>query len=139
MRKLSLDFKKANSYYFIIKLLGLENQVAIIKSDFNNYMVYRFGKPGEVEFEFPAKRDSKSWKKFSLLHKHYSMGSGSGVNYVANGLSFKNYVYNVYKESNRVSRDDWSTSCGIQIINSKTGKRNAFTEIARLLSTICRI
>lgn len=48
--------------------------VALSKEKKGAYLVYRFGKPGNVELEYPAKKDGDSWKRFQ--YNTYSRGGG---------------------------------------------------------------
>lgn len=82
-------------------------------------IVYRFGKKSKIELEYP--KDKKdSWSKFR--YSYYLRGGGAeNAGLDLNHLSFTigDYAYQVYQE---YSAEDGSTSCGVRIKNSKTGK-----------------
>lgn len=85
----------------------------------DSYIVYRYGRPKNIEFEFPKKREN-SWKQFSysgFLRGGEAGNEGMEMNY----LVFNNdgFIYTVYQE---YSASEKKTSYGIRIEIVKTKK-----------------
>jgi hypothetical protein len=84
----------------------------------SDYIIYRYGKPNDIEMEYPDKTDS-SWDKFT--YSYYIRGGGTdneGMD--LNYLDFENsgYKYEIYEEYDSQSDE---TSVGITVTNLKTG------------------
>lgn len=90
------------------------NKYAVLAKDkANAYIVYRFGTPQKIEFEFPEKTKD-SWSKFS--YSFYFRGGGTQNDALdLNYIHFKNkgYKYTIY---------DKTPETGILITNLKTNK-----------------
>jgi hypothetical protein len=56
----------------------------------NSYLVYRYGKKGKVELEYPAKKDKSSFGKFTYS-SYYRGGGKSNLGLDLQRLSFRNY------------------------------------------------
>jgi hypothetical protein len=83
----------------------------------DSYIVYRYGRPRNIEFEFPKKREN-SWKQFT--YSAFLRGGGTGnENMDMNYLVFNNdgFVYTVYQEH---SASENKTTYGIRIEIMKT-------------------
>jgi hypothetical protein len=65
----------------------------------NSYLVYRYGKKGRVELEYPAKKDKSSFGKFTYS-SYYRGGSKSNLGLDLQRLSFRNHNtdYEVFYE-----------------------------------------
>ena len=58
--------KKHEEVIYTFKLLNSSKVISICKDKENQYLVYRFGTGKKIEFEYPGKLDSSSWKAFEL-------------------------------------------------------------------------
>jgi hypothetical protein len=56
----------------------------------NSYLVYRYGKKGKVELEYPAKKDKSSFGKFTYS-SYYRGGGKSNLGLDLQRLSFRNH------------------------------------------------
>jgi hypothetical protein len=56
----------------------------------NSYLVYRYGKKGRVELEYPAKKDKSSFGKFTYS-SYYRGGGKSNLGLDLQRLSFRNH------------------------------------------------
>lgn len=101
------------------KLADSDKIATICISKLNaDYIIYRYGKPSNIEMEYPDKTDS-SWDKFT--YSYYLRGGGidnEGMD--LNYLYFENsgYKYEIYQEYDSQSDE---TSVGITVTNLKTG------------------
>ncbi|MGB4661240.1 MAG: hypothetical protein WBI07_18860 [Mobilitalea sp.] len=85
----------------------------------SDYIIYRYGKPNDIELEYPDTTDS-SWDKFT--YSYYFRGGGpdnEGID--LNYLDFENdgYRYKIYEEYD--SQSDKSM-VGITVTNLNTGE-----------------
>lgn len=90
-----------------------------------SYIVYRFGTKGQIELEYPKKKDSSSWNAF--IYSYYVRGGGAGnegldINY----LSFQNggYEYKIFEEYYAV---DNIYKVGVTVTNLETGEETCIT------------
>jgi len=65
----------------------------------NSYLVYRYGRKGKVELEYPAKKDKSSFEKFTYS-SYYRGGGKSNLGLDLQRLSFRNHNtdYEVFYE-----------------------------------------
>lgn len=93
--------------------------LVLAKDTADSYIIYRFGSPKKVEFEFPGKTE-ESWSKFK--YSFYLRGGGAqneglDLNYIYfTNNGFKYIIYDTYIAANKES------SVGIKVINLKTNK-----------------
>lgn len=81
-------------------------------------LTYRFGKPDQVELEFPAEQKN-SWQQFEYSYLLRGGGDNDGLD--LNSLTFTNgsYTYEIYDEYNAKERQ---SSVGIRVTDSSTKK-----------------
>ncbi|MCD6010687.1 MAG: hypothetical protein K0Q79_549 [Flavipsychrobacter sp.] len=110
--------KKANEEVILgFKLLNSNKTVLLCRQKENKYIVYRFGTNDNVELEYPAAPDTRSWKLFT--YHGYSRGGGIANEAMEDyWISFKNngVEYTIY--------EDWyigdgSSHLGISIKDGK--------------------
>ncbi len=94
--------------------------VICVSSTTPEYIIYKYGKPDKIEFEYPKNKTEKSWSKF----KYYCMIRPIQDDVPAideKSLSFNsgNYTYKVYEE---FDNDKNIFICGIRVKNNKTEK-----------------
>ncbi|BAF71700.1 hypothetical protein [Sulfurovum sp. NBC37-1] len=95
----------------------------------DSYMVYRYGKEGKIEFEYPKNRKN-SFGKFTFS-SYFRGGGAQNEGLDLNALSFtnKSYKYTIFDE---YSAADESRDIGIRI--TKKGKK--ITTIKGVVKTI---
>lgn len=109
----------------IVFAFQLKNQkwVSVCKEKNEQYIVYRFGRPGKIELQYPKILDSTSWQQFSF--KAYSRGGGKAnaalsyafLYFINNGVA-----YDIYETWN--SEDD-QERCGVSVdVKGKTSDLN---------------
>jgi hypothetical protein len=79
----------------------------------NSYLVYRYGRKGKVELEYPAKKDKSSFEKFTYSG-YYRGGGKSNLGLDLQHLSFRhhNVDYEVFYE---YSAKDDTAYVGVRI------------------------
>lgn len=85
----------------------------------SNYIIYRYGKPNDIELEYPEKTES-SWDKFT--YSYYVRGGGTdneGID--LNYLNFENGKFN-YKIFEEYDSETDKSMVGITVTNLKTGE-----------------
>lgn len=105
-----LSFKIANSDKIA--------SICISKQE-SGYIIYRYGKPEDIELEYPDKTES-SWDEFT--YSYYLRGGGAANEGMdLNYLDFVNgdFNYEIYQEYDSVSDE---TTVGITVTNLKTGE-----------------
>lgn len=111
----------------------------LAKDKNDKYMVYRFGTPKHIDFEFPENKDTSSFSHFS--YNYYFRGGGkenAGLdidNLIFENQGFQYIVFSSYSAGD--GKYDESFSIGIIIIEKNTGKRTVIkgknnTEIGNL-------
>lgn len=116
----SLENQKAEKILLQFQMRDSAKIVTLsIEEEKQEYLVYRFGAPEQVEFEFP--KDLKdSWNQF--IYTHYFRGGGpsnEGIDLIH--LSFQNdgYQYTIYEEYVDADEDGF---IGIKVLELSTGK-----------------
>lgn len=96
-------------------------KIVTLNRDKNNqYIIYRYGTTGEIEFEYPDTTKS-SWTKFT--YSYYLRGGGvqnEGMDLDYVYFTNKNYKYIIYNTYYAVGE---VIEVGIKIIDLKTGKQ----------------
>jgi hypothetical protein len=94
------------------------NKITLNKDKSNNYLIYRFGTKGKIEFEFPDKSKS-SWTDFKYsfyLRGGGTQNEGMDLNYIY--FTNKNFQYVIYDTYFAAGNKQ---NIGIKIIDLKTG------------------
>ncbi|MFD3002978.1 hypothetical protein ACFS7Z_21615 [Pontibacter toksunensis] len=61
------DFENRNEeVIYSFRLINSSKVISICKDKVNRYLVFRFDTDKRIEFEYPEKLDSTSWKAFEL-------------------------------------------------------------------------
>jgi hypothetical protein len=92
---------------------SLKTAAICISEDDDPYIVYRFGTPDNIEFEFPLDKED-SWNQFSYSDE---TGGGSGSHLLK--FNNKEYIYEIYEEGNLNSEKH---RVGIRVTNVSTGE-----------------
>jgi hypothetical protein len=79
----------------------------------NRYLVYRYGKKGNVELEYPTRRDKSSFGAFTYSH-YFRGGGAANAGLEIDGLHFENHhvMYEVFCEYD--ATDD-ATHVGVRV------------------------
>ena len=94
-------------------------EVLLAKDSSNSYLIYRFGKNGKTEFEFPQ-RNKSSWQNFT--YSYYLRGGGvnnEGMdlnNIYFTNKGFQYVIYHTYYAGDK-------SEVGVKVINLKTNKK----------------
>ena len=94
-------------------------KVVLAKDKANAYIIYRYGTPTKVEFEFPDKSKG-SWSKFKYsfyLRRGGALNEGMDLNYLS--FSNENFKYTIYDTYHEV---DIKSNIGIKVTNLITNK-----------------
>jgi hypothetical protein len=85
-----------------------------------SYLVYRYGRPGDVEMTYPATLDTSSWQQFTYAGAHRGGGAGNAA-IDLDYLTFENgdYTYTVYHE---YAAEDDTTLVGVRIERGTDGR-----------------
>lgn len=118
------SFQRVNEK--VVLEFDLENKkhVSICIDKKRKYMVYRFGKNGNIEFEFPNKLDKSSFEKFEYS-QWFRPGGIENAGMDINFLSFVNQgyryvIYDTYYSEEPNKSEQYKV--GIKVINIKTNK-----------------
>lgn len=81
--------------------------LSLCQASDQQYMVYRYGKKGAIELQFPDKLDKSSWEQFTYSYQLRGGVANEGLD--LNSVIFKigNTKYEVYQ--------DWSAAAGSSI------------------------
>jgi len=111
--------KKNEKLIFGFTTLKDKKTLSISMAKDKKYLVYRYGKKGKIEFEFPTDK-SKSFTSFTYSYLFRGGGQGNlGID--LNWFRFvnANYQYTIYSEN---TAEENSTIVGIKIKNLVTKK-----------------
>ncbi len=126
--KNNLDERLANNSQSVIFSFKTEQgkTLSLLTDANENYFLYRFGKPDNIEFEYPTEINNDSKKLFSF--ESYSTNNENLMH-----IFFVNadYQYTIYYNEN--VKDPSQTKAGVQVKNLKTKK---VTDIPAVLITI---
>ncbi|GAA4434166.1 hypothetical protein GCM10023188_24780 [Pontibacter saemangeumensis] len=105
--------KKNEEVIYTFKLIDSLKAIYICKNKKNQYLVYRFGTDKRIEFEYPGKLDSSSWKAFELYGVK-RFGGKANAGFGDYSLSFHNdgVKYEVYE---RWSDEEESQETGVRV------------------------
>lgn len=89
-------YAEKNIFSFQVKSKKI---LSVCKGRNGDYLVYRFGKPGYVELQFPDELDKNSWEKFKF--SGYRRGGGkanAGRGSYSLSFDISNVAYSVFQE-----------------------------------------
>lgn len=93
---------------FGFRVAGKNKYMSLCEGQGEKYLTYRFGTPGNVEFQYPEVLDESSWDKFDF----YGYSRGGGVENDAMGdysISFTNHdVEYTISQNWRLLNDEYS-------------------------------
>ena len=72
--------------------------ISVCRGAKDGYLVYRFGSPGKIELQFPARLDASSWKQFNFEGRRRG-GGKANAGFFDYTLSFSNggARYDIYQ------------------------------------------
>jgi hypothetical protein len=113
--------QKGETTVFAFKIAKSPKWASLCKNEAggNDYLVYRFGTPSNVELTFPHNRN-KSWKQFEYTY-YFRGGGAKNYGLDLNYLSFMNgeWKYTLYQE---YEAETDKTSVGVRLEDMKTHK-----------------
>ncbi len=87
--------KSNEKMLFSFQVSGTKKFVSVCKDKANEYIVYRYGTRDNIEFQYPEKPDTSSWRSFMF---YYVGQGGSNTSFEMVSFSFvdKRVKYDVY-------------------------------------------
>ena len=111
---------------FSFNIVDNDKTLSLLTDANNNYLIYRFGKPDNIELQFPKTIDKKSWKEFTF--ESYTDNKNKSEHIVFINVDYQYSVYFNQDLTNNTSK------VGVQVASLNNGK--IITDVKGIVKSI---